>query len=55
MPCRSSVPDRDRDGMPDAWEERHGLNPDDASDGPADRDGDGYTNLEAFLNGSDPG
>ena len=43
-------PDGDRDGMPDAWEKAHGLNPDDPADGNADRDGDGYTNLEEYLN-----
>ena len=43
--------DRDRDGMPDQWEKDHGLNPDDASDGNRDRDNDGYTNLEEYLNG----
>lgn len=42
--------DRDRDGMPDAWERARGLNPDDAADAAADRDGDGYTNLEEYLN-----
>lgn len=42
--------DTDEDGMPDAWEKAHGLNPKDASDGPKDRDGDGYTNLEEYLN-----
>ena len=41
----------DRDGMPDQWEKNHGLNPDDASDGNRDRDNDGYTNLEEYLNG----
>lgn len=46
----ASPSDRDHDGMPDDWETRHGLNPDDAADGSADADGDGYTNLEAFLN-----
>ena len=42
--------DRDRDGMPDAWEKAHGLNPNDPADRNADRDGDGYTNLEEYLN-----
>jgi hypothetical protein len=43
--------DRDRDGIPDRWENDHGLHPDDASDGNRDRDNDGYTNLEEYLNG----
>lgn len=47
--------DTDHDGMPDAWETLHGLKPADPSDGPTDRDGDGYTNVEEFLNGTDPG
>ena len=42
--------DSDRDGMPDAWEIAHGLNPKDASDGNTDLNGDGYTNLEKYLN-----
>lgn len=42
--------DADRDGMPDAWESAHGLNPADPVDGPADPDGDGFTNLEDWLN-----
>ena len=44
--------DADGDGMPDDWESRHGLNPNDAADASADRDNDGYTNIEAFLNGA---
>jgi pectate lyase len=47
--------DADRDGMPDAWEQQHGLNPSDPDDRNNDPDGDGYTNLEEFLNGTDPG
>lgn len=43
--------DRDHDGMPDAWESEHQLNPDESRDGSEDRDGDGYTNLEEYLNG----
>lgn len=42
--------DADRDGLPDAWETAHGLNPADASDGPLDSDGDGFTHLEDWLN-----
>lgn len=42
--------DVDRDGMADAWERQHGLNPADGTDGADDKDGDGYSNLEAYLN-----
>ena len=42
-------PDRDRDGMPDAWEKARGLNPADASDAAALAEG-GYTNVEVYLN-----
>lgn len=42
-------PDSDHDGMPDAWERSAGLNPRDAADGARDRDGDGYTNVEEYL------
>lgn len=44
-------PDIDHDGMPDEWEIARGLNPKDPADGNADRDGDGYTNVEEYLNG----
>ena len=40
--------DTDGDGMPDAWELSHGLNPT-APDNNGDRDGNGYTNLEEYL------
>ncbi len=46
--------DSDNDGMPDAWETKYGLNPHDASDGAQDADKDGYTNVEEFLNGTNP-
>jgi len=42
--------DSDNDGMPDAWEEAQGLNKDDNNDGNLDQDGDGYTNIEEYLN-----
>ena len=46
--------DTDQDGMPDDWETAHGLNPKDPSDANGDLNGDGYTNIEDYLNGLDP-
>lgn len=46
--------DADRDGMPDNWEKRYGLNPNDAADANGDLNGDGYTNIEKYINGIDP-
>jgi hypothetical protein len=43
-------PDSDHDGMPDAWELKNGLNPADPTDRNGDRNLDGYTNLENYLN-----
>jgi hypothetical protein len=43
--------DSDRDGMSDVWEEQQGLKPADPGDRNDDRDGDGFTNLEEYLNG----
>jgi hypothetical protein len=42
--------DTDGDGIPDTWETAHGLNPNSASDGTGDYNGDGYTNVEKYLN-----
>ena len=50
-PCAHS----DNDGMPDVWENKYGFNPSNSADGITDADGDGYTNLEEYLNGTDPG
>ena len=42
--------DTDGDGMPDDWEAAHGLDPADVTDGATDHNGDGFTNLEDWLN-----
>jgi pectate lyase len=44
------LPDADHDGLPDAWEASHGLDPEDPSDRNEDYDRDGYTELEEYLN-----
>jgi hypothetical protein len=46
--------DSDNDGMPDDWERSQQLSPNDPNDGPVDADADGYTNVEEFLNGTNP-
>ena len=43
--------DTDMDGMPDDWEHKNGLNPKDPSDANGDLTGDGYTNIEKYING----
>jgi hypothetical protein len=48
-----SYKDSDNDGMPDAWEKANGLNPNDPSDANKDCTGDGYTNIEKYINGID--
>lgn len=46
--------DSDNDGMPDEWELKFKLNPQDAADAAQDKDKDGFTNVEEYLNGTDP-
>lgn len=51
-PLLKSAPapaDSDHDGMPDEWEKKNGLNPNDPADGNTVNE-DGYTNLEKYLN-----
>jgi len=46
--------DSDNDGMSNIWEQKYGFNINDPADGNGDADNDGYTNIEEFINGSDP-
>lgn len=46
----TAAPDTDRDGIPDSWETKHGLNPKSAADAVKDFDATGYTNVEKYLN-----
>lgn len=42
--------DSDNDGMPDDWEIKHHLNPNDASDASAYKLNSHYTNIEVYIN-----
>ncbi len=53
-PIETINADSDGDGMPDEWERKYGLNPQDPSDAALDSDEDGFTNLQEFLDGTDP-
>ena len=46
--------DFDQDGIPDDWEVHYLLSPFYAGDADLDFDGDGFTNREEYLNGTDP-
>ncbi|MFB6343764.1 polysaccharide lyase family 1 protein [Saccharicrinis sp. FJH62] len=52
-----SYKDSDKDGMPDCWEAKYtdlGLDPNDPTDANKDCNGDGYTNIEKYINGINP-
>jgi pectate lyase len=50
----SAPADTDNDGMPDEWEMKYGLDANKADDNSSDNDGDGYTNVEEYFNGTNP-
>lgn len=57
LPVRAQSVDQDGDGLPDAWETAHGLNPRNANgvNGAAgDPDHDGLPNNDEFANATDP-
>ncbi|HOB92226.1 MAG: HEAT repeat domain-containing protein [Bacillota bacterium] len=53
---RSEAPARDSndDGVPDWWNVKYGFDPLVGLEVNGDLDGDGYTNIEEYLNGTDP-
>jgi hypothetical protein len=42
------------DGIPNGWKQQHGLDPFDPNLGSEDADGDGMSNLQEYLAGTDP-
>ncbi|MGQ0738050.1 MAG: pectate lyase family protein [Bacteroidota bacterium] len=46
----TSLPDTDKDGMPDDWEKKNGLNPADAADASKVSLHQFYTNIEVYIN-----
>ncbi len=50
----AAAADADGDGIPDDWEDENGLNKNSAADASLDNDGDHLTNLNEYLNGTDP-
>jgi hypothetical protein len=48
------VLDADKDGLPDEYEKKYGLDPKNAADANEDKDGDGFTNAEEYEAGTDP-
>ena len=50
----SDLDDTDNDGMPDEWEEKYNLDPEDPTDADDDLDGDGLTNLKEYEAGTNP-
>jgi hypothetical protein len=49
------LPDADGDGMPNAYEEAHGFDPNSPADAALDADGDGASNVVEYRSGTNPG
>jgi hypothetical protein len=45
--------DTDQDGLPDVWESQAGLNPNSSADAAEDKDGDGVSNRDEYIAGTD--
>ena len=50
----SNIDDTDDDGIPDMWERKYGLDPQDPEDAKLDFDKDGMSNLEEYRAGTNP-
>ena len=50
---QEGILDSDQDGMPDNWENKYNLDPNDPKDSTLDPDNDGLTNLEEYKNKTD--
>jgi len=50
----STTNDNDWDGLPNAWEERYGFDPNSYNDIFTDTDNDGINDFEEYLKGTDP-
>ncbi len=53
-PAETINADSDGDGMPDEWERKYDLNPQDPADAELDSDEDGFSNAQEYADGTNP-